>query len=228
MATTTEPEITAAPEPAPKPMTLRRRIMSRDQHPVEAAGHAVGDQHFVRRCGRIHWVSVRALVAARLGVRPADRDPSVAITAIAGEVLGPGGLPDHLYPGSDDHRGHPGVHARFRPTERRDDRPGAVAVDGRLLQQFTSRTAEQAQTGNNLDIDALLPTSNAQKYLQAHYTAPFNDWDKAIRFDDARDGSAWSAANARFNDFFREIVLRFRVRGRVAARQPRQCGLHRL
>ena len=71
------------------------------------------------------------------------------------------------------------------------------------------RTAEQAQTGNNLDVDALLPTSNAQKYLQAHYTAPFNDWDKAIRFDDARDGSAWSSANARFNDFFREIVLRF-------------------
>ena len=29
------------------------------------------------------------------------------------------------------------------------------------------------------------------------------------RFDDARDGSAWSAANARFNDFFREIVTRF-------------------
>ena len=71
------------------------------------------------------------------------------------------------------------------------------------------RTAEQAQTGNNLDVDALLPTSNAQKYLQAYYTAPFNDWDKAIRFDDARDGSAWSAANARYNDFFREIVLRF-------------------
>ncbi|MCT7661937.1 adenylate/guanylate cyclase domain-containing protein [Mycobacterium deserti] len=69
--------------------------------------------------------------------------------------------------------------------------------------------AEQQQTGNTLDVGALLPTSNAQKYLQAHYTAPFDDWDKAIRFDDARDGSAWSAANARFNDFFREIVLRF-------------------
>ncbi len=45
--------------------------------------------------------------------------------------------------------------------------------------------------------------------MQAYYTAPFSDWEKAIRFDDARDGSAWSAANARFNDFFREIVLRF-------------------
>ena len=60
-----------------------------------------------------------------------------------------------------------------------------------------------------MDVDAVLPNTNAQKYLQAYYTAPFDDWDKAIKFDDARDGSAWSAANARYNDFFREIVLRF-------------------
>ena len=68
---------------------------------------------------------------------------------------------------------------------------------------------EQAQTGDAIDVDALLPASNAQRYLQAYYTAPFSDWDKAIRFDDARDGSAWSAADARFNDFFRTMVLRF-------------------
>jgi class 3 adenylate cyclase len=69
--------------------------------------------------------------------------------------------------------------------------------------------AEQEQTGNTVDVAAILPGTNAQKYLQAYYTAPFDDWDKAIEFDDARDGSAWSAANARFNDFFREIVRRF-------------------
>jgi class 3 adenylate cyclase len=68
---------------------------------------------------------------------------------------------------------------------------------------------EQNQTGNTVDVQALLPTSNAQKYLQAYYTAPFTDWDKAIAFDDAHDGSAWSAANARFNDYFRSIVKRF-------------------
>ena len=69
--------------------------------------------------------------------------------------------------------------------------------------------AEQEQTGNTVDVAAILPSTNAQKYLQAYYTAPFDDWDKAIKFDDARDGSAWSAANARYNDYFREIVLRF-------------------
>jgi class 3 adenylate cyclase len=69
--------------------------------------------------------------------------------------------------------------------------------------------AEREETGNRLEMDGLLPTSNAQKYLQAFYTAPFSDWDKAIQNDDAGDGSAWSAANARFNDFFRQIVTRF-------------------
>jgi class 3 adenylate cyclase len=71
------------------------------------------------------------------------------------------------------------------------------------------KKAEEDQTGNRLDTAALLPTSNPQKYLQAYYTAPFDDWDKALAFDDARDGSPWSAANAQFNDFFRAIVKRF-------------------
>jgi class 3 adenylate cyclase len=71
------------------------------------------------------------------------------------------------------------------------------------------KKAEENQTGDQVDINALLPTSNPQKYLQAYYTTPFTDWDKALAFNDARDGSAWSAASARFNDFFREIVTRF-------------------
>ncbi|MEO8814273.1 MAG: adenylate/guanylate cyclase domain-containing protein [Mycobacterium sp.] len=62
-------------------------------------------------------------------------------------------------------------------------------------------------TGDELDLDALLPVSTPQKYLQAHYTAPFrvNDANKPA---DAGDGSAWSAAGARFNDYFSEIVTR--------------------
>ncbi|MCZ8381033.1 HAMP domain-containing protein [Mycobacterium sp. CPCC 205372] len=69
--------------------------------------------------------------------------------------------------------------------------------------------AKREQTGEELDVAGLLPTSNAERYLQAYYTAPFDDFEKAIKFDDARDGSAWSAANTRYNDFFREIVTRF-------------------
>lgn len=68
---------------------------------------------------------------------------------------------------------------------------------------------EDNQTGNDVDVTNLLPTSNAQKYLQALYTAPFANSDDAIKNDDAHDGSPWSAANARYNDYFREIVNRF-------------------
>ena len=69
--------------------------------------------------------------------------------------------------------------------------------------------AEDEQTGNQVDVNALLPATNAQKYLQANYTTPFTDWDQALKFDDAHDGSAWSAATAKYNGFFREIVTRF-------------------
>ena len=64
-------------------------------------------------------------------------------------------------------------------------------------------------TGEQLDINAILPSSNAQKYLQANYTAPFASATDARNVEDVGDGSAWSAANARFNSHFREIVTRF-------------------
>lgn len=62
-----------------------------------------------------------------------------------------------------------------------------------------------------LDVTALLPTSNATKYLQANYTVATPDRDAALRRDDARDGSKWSAANARYNNYFREIVTRLKM-----------------
>lgn len=67
---------------------------------------------------------------------------------------------------------------------------------------------EEAATGEKVQIDSLLPTGNAQKYLQLHYTVPFTDRAKALEVDDAGDGSAWTAANARYNNFFRAIVDR--------------------
>ncbi|MEZ0364464.1 adenylate/guanylate cyclase domain-containing protein [Mycobacterium sp. pUA109] len=67
---------------------------------------------------------------------------------------------------------------------------------------------EEAETGTQVQINSLLPNTNAQKYLQAHYTVPFTDRAAALKVDDAGDGSAWTAANARYNDFFRTIVSR--------------------
>ncbi len=72
---------------------------------------------------------------------------------------------------------------------------------------FVAQTNKQA--GSQLDPAALLPTSNAQRYLQANYTARLPNDAAAIAMDDAHDGSKWSAANAHYQEFFREIVTRF-------------------
>lgn len=64
-------------------------------------------------------------------------------------------------------------------------------------------------TGDELDLNAVLPSSNAQRYLQANYSAaprPAGDTTTPV---DAGDGSAWSAANARFDFVIRDIVTRF-------------------
>lgn len=64
-------------------------------------------------------------------------------------------------------------------------------------------------SGVKLDPAQLIPTSNAQLYLQGQYTARRKSDAAAVAIDDARDGSAWSAANAKYQNFFREIVTRF-------------------
>lgn len=71
----------------------------------------------------------------------------------------------------------------------------------------------QQATGDKLSINAVLPDSNAQKYLQIHYTLP--SFGASTSLDDAGDGSAWSAANARFNNYFREIATRFEYRDAI-------------
>ncbi len=64
-------------------------------------------------------------------------------------------------------------------------------------------------TGDSIDLNAVLPSSPAQKYLQAYYTAPPRPAPDALPAVDAGDGSAWSAANARFDFYIRGIVTRF-------------------
>ncbi|OBY31555.1 cyclase [Mycolicibacter kumamotonensis] len=71
--------------------------------------------------------------------------------------------------------------------------------------QFVGALGER--TGEEADIAALMPTSTAQRYLQANYTVGFADDSAKPR--DAGDGSAWSAANAVFDGFFAEIVKRY-------------------
>ncbi|WP_099020714.1 adenylate/guanylate cyclase domain-containing protein [Mycolicibacterium palauense] len=84
----------------------------------------------------------------------------------------------------------------------------------RLTDFYATQFAPEVEkeSGQRLDLAAVLPASNAQRYLQAIYTAPYTTDTSALNVDDPGDGSAWSAANARYTKFFREIVRRFGFR----------------
>jgi class 3 adenylate cyclase len=208
MTTTTEPDTSIQPEPAPKPRSLRRRVLSR--------------------------ISIQSKLLVMLLVTSIL---SAAVVGAIGYQSGRSSLRASVFDRLTEIRGSQSrqLEAKFSDLEdsllvytRGSTATDAIEAFAPAFDQLNDATispgqwqsivdyynnhfenAEQDQTGNRLSVDALLPTSNTQKYLQAYYTAPFTDRGKSIRLDDARDGSAWSAANARYNDFFREIVLRF-------------------
>ncbi|WP_020102969.1 adenylate/guanylate cyclase domain-containing protein [Mycobacterium sp. 360MFTsu5.1] len=91
------------------------------------------------------------------------------------------------------------------------DKPISPAQSQSITDYYTNTFLKEVQqsSGAKLNVDQLLPRDNAQRYLQANYTAVRKDDDTAVKVDDAHDGSIWSAANARYQDFFRQIVTRF-------------------
>jgi class 3 adenylate cyclase len=208
MATTTDSTTSIEPEPMPKPRTLRRRVLSRvsiqsklllmllmtsilSAAVVGAIGYQSG-RSSLRASVFDRLTEIRGSQSRQLEAKYSDLQDSLIIYtrgATTAEAI------EAFTAGFDQLN-----NATISP-------PQWQSVVDYYNKQFGS--TEKTQTGNDIDVDAVLPTSNAQKYLQAYYTAPFADAGEAIRFDDARDGSAWSAANIRFNDFFREIVLRF-------------------
>ncbi|SCX12335.1 Adenylate cyclase, class 3 [Mycolicibacterium fluoranthenivorans] len=92
-----------------------------------------------------------------------------------------------------------------------ENKPLSPAQAQSLTDYYTKTYLTQVQqsSGVKLDADQLIPQDTAQRYLQANYTALRQNDDAAVKMDDAHDGSLWSAANARYQDFFREIVTRF-------------------
>lgn len=61
-------------------------------------------------------------------------------------------------------------------------------------------------TGARLNLDVLLPSTNAARYLQAHYTVPAGQPGAP---PPAPDPSAWAAAARRYDPFFQKIVSLF-------------------
>lgn len=208
MTTPTEPATSTSPTPAPRTRGLPRRVLSRisiqskllvmllltsvlSAAVVGAVGYQSG-RSSLREAVFDGLTEIRSAQARQLEATFRDLQDSLVIYT----------------------QGATSVDA-LRAFSAGFDQLDAAVVDPRQWQTVVAyyrdrfERDEKQQTGTTLDVRALLPTTNAQKYLQAHYTAPFDDWDKAIESDDAGDGSAWSAANARYNEFFRQIVQRF-------------------
>jgi class 3 adenylate cyclase len=209
MTTTTEPETSSEPEPAPpKARSLRRRVLSRisiqskllvmllltsilSAAVVGLIGYQSG-QSSLRTSAFDRLTEIRQSQSRQLQAQISDLQDSLVIYSrgsTATEAI-------EAYTAGFDQLNN----ATISPAQQQ-------AIETYYADVFAKH--EDAQTGDDVDVDGLLPTSNAQKYLQAYYTTPFTDWDLAVKFDDAHDGSAWSAANARFNDYFRQIVTRF-------------------
>ncbi len=79
-----------------------------------------------------------------------------------------------------------------------------AAVDSYYTDTFIPEL--EARTGQESDPSVFEPTTSAEIHLQAAYTAPPTDFDAAALVDDAGDGTAWSAVNARYNPYFRELA----------------------
>lgn len=81
------------------------------------------------------------------------------------------------------------------------------ALDGYYQRNFGQTDPETDRDAVQAKVQALLPKATAQRYLQANYTVR-DGADGGINLDDAGDGSAWSAANAEYNEFFRQVIKR--------------------
>ncbi|WP_382307873.1 adenylate/guanylate cyclase domain-containing protein [Herbiconiux sp. UC225_62] len=83
-----------------------------------------------------------------------------------------------------------------------------AAVDSYYADSFIPDL--EARTGQQAAPDVFEPTSAAEVYLQNFYTAPpAGDYDAAALVDDAGDGSTWSAVDAKYNPYFRELATRY-------------------
>ncbi|QWT23876.1 HAMP domain-containing protein [Subtercola sp. PAMC28395] len=87
----------------------------------------------------------------------------------------------------------------------------SAAQSSGLDELYTSTFAPALakRTGSETSAAAFIPTDPAERYLQATYTDPGLDTTKSITVANAGDGSAWSAANDRYHDYFHEIINRF-------------------
>jgi class 3 adenylate cyclase len=84
------------------------------------------------------------------------------------------------------------------------DAAASAALSDYYTDTFAADLSEA--TGENVNGAEFTPQDAAQQYLQYNYVIPFATWEEAITQDDAGDGSAWSAAHAKYHEYFRSMT----------------------
>lgn len=92
----------------------------------------------------------------------------------------------------------------FDELRAQEDPAAAAAVNAYYRDVFSAQLSEA--TGEEVDGETFAPKDPAAQYLQAKYVIPYESWEEAVKTDDASDGSAWSAAHAKYHDYFRAMT----------------------
>ena len=117
-------------------------------------------------------------------------------------------LDNHLYPRG----GHPGCLEAFSAGFRRTvQRPINPAQWQNIVDYYNNTFIKETERYSGTDTGRRGAAAAFQRRAlpagQLHRIASRND--NAITMTDARDGSKWSTANQKYQDFFRQIVTRF-------------------
>ena len=96
----------------------------------------------------------------------------------------------------------------FAAAYRELDRPVSAADRAAVEKYYADVFVPNLKThvDGGVEPQAFYPRQNAGVYLQARYTAPYDDFDEAIANQDAGDGSTWSQAHARYHPFFKNVL----------------------
>ncbi|WP_375385439.1 adenylate/guanylate cyclase domain-containing protein [uncultured Microbacterium sp.] len=64
----------------------------------------------------------------------------------------------------------------------------------------------EARTGNTYSPTAFIPSSNAGKWAQYHFTTQVTDFDQALTVNDGNDGTPYSQATGQYGDYLTRLV----------------------
>jgi class 3 adenylate cyclase len=78
------------------------------------------------------------------------------------------------------------------------------ALEAFYRQHFIPELA--ANLGSTPAVEGYLPTANAARYLQYHYTIASDDWNTKLKLDDAGDGSDYSSAHQLLQSGIRDFL----------------------